>query len=83
MITCENSVEATVRQQASSVDGWISTPKAAEIAGVHRITLTRWCERLGPEFAVRIGRNWRIRRSALARLLEFGALNDNTTVSKD
>ena len=76
MFEDQNSVASPVRQQVMPVDEWISTPKAAELAGVHRATMHRICKRMGTGFAVQIGRNYKIRMTALTRLLESGAINE-------
>lgn len=71
----ENSVAIVTSQQVLPVDEFISTPQAAKLSGMHRSSMTLWCHKLGPSFAVQIGRNWKIRTKVFARLLSEGAFN--------
>ncbi len=68
MISVEEkrSAEAQSRQR----DVWLSPRAAAEIAGVHRTTVLRWCHELRTPFARRVRGHWRVDPLALARLLE-------------
>lgn len=60
------SAKPVVRQR----DEWLSPPKAAELAGVHRATMNRWCESLGRPFARKVRGRWRVSTAALIALLE-------------
>lgn len=66
------SVEEKViaKPVASQQDTWLSPPKAAEIAGVHRATMNRWCESLGRPFARKVRGRWRVSTAALIALLD-------------
>lgn len=70
---CEKETSAnTVSRQR---DSWLSPPQAAEIAGVHRATMNRWCEQIGKPLARKIGGRWRVSPSALAQLLSEGQID--------
>lgn len=64
-VETEDSAKSVARQR----DKWISPPKAAEIAGVHRITVNRWCASLGRPFAKKVRGRWYVFLPALEALL--------------
>jgi len=53
-----------VREPLDQLDTLLSTEEIAEYLGVGQATVYRWC-REGSLLAVKIGRRWRVRRSAL------------------
>jgi excisionase family DNA binding protein len=53
-----------VREPLDRLDTLLSTEEVAEYVGVGQATVYRWC-REGSLPAVKIGRRWRVRRSAL------------------
>lgn len=65
VVETEISAKPVSRQR----DEWVSPPKAAEIAGVHRATVNRWCESYGKPFAKKVRGRWRVSLPALHALL--------------
>lgn len=76
IVETEDRAKPVPRQR----DEWVSPPKAAEIAGVHRATVNRWCENFGRPFAKKVRGRWRVSLPALNALLkgEFEGMKDGT-----
>lgn len=83
-VEVENSAEAKSRQRVDRME-WLTPEKAAEIAGVHRTTMLRWCIRHRAPLARLVGKRWRVSPLALARFLDGEELtsgNEGTAASR-
>lgn len=70
---------------------WISTKEAAEILGLAPATVSRWAKKYDSTFSRRIGRNYKVNRHEVLRILRDGtmpplrdtSMNDNQEAVSD
>lgn len=70
---------------------WISTREAAEMLGLAPATMSRWAKKYDQSFARKIGRNYKVNRHAILKILRDGtmpalrdtSINTNAEVAAD
>jgi hypothetical protein len=82
VLTMENNNEWASMMEKVNNNEWVSSADAAKVLQISRATMHRWCKVYDNNFAMQIGRNWRVNSSECLRILKDGTmpqLRENAT----